>query len=501
MTHTLTRNAVPARRHARRFGHGITLDMLEQRRMLSTTSGTGDPTPDDPTTPGLDVGFDRSGVEGFVGDPADWSTFQVLSGMRATPAGLNLSAHSVGGVYMTYGDLFVVDQNGNQVRDQLDEGRVREHARIAASRGERWVVNIEHWASDIRGEDPQAVQETVAKFVQMVEWAHDERPDVQIGIYGVLPVRDYWTPVHHAKRVDQLQDTLADSDSSQWHRDLKRSQLAETQANMDAWRQANAALQELGDAVDFIAPSLYTFYGNTDQWVDYAIGNIVEAQQYGKPVMPFLMPNYHNMSGFQANEFIDGDFWRLQLDTVADNADSVVIWRGYGGFEGNEDWWTQTSEFAALHAAADPSTPFDGTEHNSGVFNNGNEQGPGTMQTIFVGEEVDEASEVGVVVEVAPLPSPEPVEPATSRVMMRTPVLGSTPTRPVADAYTTDARKDKAETLELEKQEAGTAARSAAETRPTSVLAEFGKVRERAFATADLESFSEAIRKLRSERF
>jgi hypothetical protein len=70
---------------------------------------------------------------------------------------------------------------------------------------------------------------------------------------------------------------------------------------------------------------------------------MTEAKQYGRPVYPFLWPQYH-----KSWKPIDRDFWRLQLETVFDNADGMVIWtpaKGKPRWNPVAPWWEETVDF------------------------------------------------------------------------------------------------------------------------------------------------------------
>jgi len=156
--------------------------------------------------------------------------------------------------------------------------------------------------------------ESIIKLSEIAYWFKTERPSIRIGYYVVLPERQYW----------------------------KRDR---------EWRQRNAYFKPLANYVDFVSPSLYTFYEDQQGWVEYAIANIKEAKKYGKPVYPFIWPQYHNSSAL-AGQLIPGDYWRVQLETIYEYADGVVIW---GGWQVDWDssisetdptnWWFQTLDF------------------------------------------------------------------------------------------------------------------------------------------------------------
>ena len=203
----------------------------------------------------------------------------------------------------------------------------------------RWlfVIDIEHWSTY---GDEAVVSASIQKLVAVIDAIKAVNPQVVTGIYGVMPVRDYWTPVSSGY------------DSPQF----------------DAWAASNARLQELADHVDIIVPSVYTFYPDynangtprlweRDRWVQYATANLLQAQQYGKPVVPYIWPLYHGGGGsddpsspdyrYWKYKPIGADFWRVILETVHQYSDSTVIWEGLreASWDGNAPWWLATQDF------------------------------------------------------------------------------------------------------------------------------------------------------------
>src|SRR4029077_12021139 len=51
------------------------------------------------------------------------------------------------------------------------------------------ILDIERWP--IKGDAPE-VQSTVAKFLSVLSWVKSEAPGVPFGVYGTLPIPDYW---------------------------------------------------------------------------------------------------------------------------------------------------------------------------------------------------------------------------------------------------------------------------------------------------------------------
>ncbi len=195
------------------------------------------------------------------------------------------------------------------------------------------VLDIERWP--LTG-DGLAVPSTVAKYLSVLSWVKGEAPAVPFGLYGTVPIPDYWR-------------AASDPMSPQFL----------------AWRRDNDRLAQIVDHVDALYPSIYTFYPDRQAWVAYAKAHIAEARRLakGKPVYGFLWPLYHN----QGNELlgsrpIEPDYWDLQLATMAQYADGVVIWGGWGDHgpePWNEEapWWQVTKRFMQQLGSSSLSAP------------------------------------------------------------------------------------------------------------------------------------------------
>ncbi|NDJ18722.1 hypothetical protein [Myxacorys almedinensis] len=210
-------------------------------------------------------------------------------------------------------------------RSQPDREACQQNARAAAGQFSHFVIDIEHWKVNIN-QDPKAeVQQSIDKLLQVIEWMREAAPSLKLGVYSIPPIRDYWTPVRNLP------------------------------GGRSGWRTANQFLKPIADASDFLAPSLYTFYTDIPGWVTYASANIEEAQQFGKPVYPFLWCRYHISNRERRNQFIAGDYWRTQLETVRDRgANGLVLWDWAGHDEPRTNvldtqqaWWQETVKFKA----------------------------------------------------------------------------------------------------------------------------------------------------------
>ncbi len=201
------------------------------------------------------------------------------------------------------------------------------------------VIDIEHWPVDIRTAGEAQVEQGLAKLAAVIDWMRDERPDLKLGVYSVLPLRDYWTPVSYLTAKENAATPPA--------------KLTELSREFDRWVEANAfARKRLGANVDFTFPSLYTFYEEQPGWELYAKANLAEARKVGKPVYPFLWMNYHNGTETLNGTLLPPKTWQSQLETCREQADGLVIWGGWDlkqnrpmRWHSQSPWWRATQDF------------------------------------------------------------------------------------------------------------------------------------------------------------
>jgi hypothetical protein len=202
------------------------------------------------------------------------------------------------------------------------------------------IYDIEHWPLDIRKNGKtvahddittaadKSVSDSMNKLIHIIAVSRKENPSVKYGYYGCVPLRDYWSPEKNDPEM------------------LKK------------WREANDYLKPLADSLDVICPSVYTFFPDRKGWLAYAKANIAEAKRLanGKPVYVFLWPKYHNSNKEDGKKFIEGDFWKLQLETVYESGvDGIIIWDSPRQVNNKEDavwnpdreWWKETVAFLA----------------------------------------------------------------------------------------------------------------------------------------------------------
>lgn len=191
---------------------------------------------------------------------------------------------------------------------------------------ERWIrklprrdlllaIDLEHWP--LRGTHDEMAK-VVERYVTLVQWVRQSDYRGPIGFYGLLPLRDYWRAVTDISSTEYRQ-----------------------------WQAENDVYRPLAEAVDVLLPSIYTFYDDIAGWERYATANIREAKRLAptKPVYPFIWPQFHNSNEKLGYQFISGDMWARELQTIALHADGVVLWGSDSGWDLQAPWWQVTRSF------------------------------------------------------------------------------------------------------------------------------------------------------------
>ena len=187
------------------------------------------------------------------------------------------------------------------------------------------IIDLEHWPNV--GSDA-VVAETQRKYIALAQWTKNSAGGSAVGYYGVPPLRDYW-----------------------------RASKNPASSEFRAWQAENDRFQELADVVDVLTPSLYTFYDDVDGWKRYAAANIGEARRLagGKPVYPFIWPQYHDSNRTLGGQQVPASVWFQQLQTLAKLADGVIIWSPPGWWDQSAPWWIATRTFIDNAARAAPA--------------------------------------------------------------------------------------------------------------------------------------------------
>lgn len=197
-------------------------------------------------------------------------------------------------------------------RSQPDETHIATQVASLPS-GVPVCLDIEHWKLDDAHLDA-----TVAKLIRVIRAAKRARPDLKFGFYSLLPSRNFWA-------------ATADP-ASQRHKQ---------------WLKRNRRLKPLANEVDLIFPSLYAFYPDQKSWALFAQRTLQEARRYGKPVYPFLWPQYHGLDKKKNNPWVEEPYWASQLQTCLQGADGLVLWGpAWTPWDDQAPWWNQTQRFA-----------------------------------------------------------------------------------------------------------------------------------------------------------
>lgn len=208
-------------------------------------------------------------------------------------------------------------------RCQPHEATIRQRAMSVRDKP-RIVVDIEEpcWNPTNATSDAD-FQERVRKYLTVANIWNQEAPNNRMGFYAIVPPRNY---------------PAAKSGNP---------------AALAAWRAHNDKLAPIGQAVDIINPSLYTFENNLQAWVRYAQLTIEEAKQYGKPVIPVIWPEYHPSAS--TSGLIDGPFWKLQLNTIRNTGvGGLIIWSQARPWNENAAWWAETKLFLGSPGGSEP---------------------------------------------------------------------------------------------------------------------------------------------------
>jgi hypothetical protein len=216
------------------------------------------------------------------------------------------------------------------------------------------VIDIEHMPMDVRFAPTAQVDATLNTFAQILDWVNSERPGLDVGMFAVSPLMDYWV-------VKNLRDAERNPTNPYY-----AGNRATFEANYNAWVAANDYVRNrLASKVDFVAPTLYTHYEDRVGWHDYADAAVSEARKWNKPLRPFLWSEYHPGSeDALVGRQIPGDFWQEQLGHVSRIADGAILWGGLhftgthlnntsttAAWDESAPWWSVTKQFVTAHLA------------------------------------------------------------------------------------------------------------------------------------------------------
>ncbi len=179
------------------------------------------------------------------------------------------------------------------------------------------VLDIETWP--LRGDKAER-ERHAPRLITVIETLRKARPDLQFGFYGEVPERTYF-PLVRPNAGDKLR----------------------------AWEAGNEmAVTDIVPHVDAVFPSLYTFYEDQEGWKTYATGMLEAARKFKKPVYAFLWPKFHDRKGKLKDQYLSGQYWRMELELCHRLADGVVIWNSEKNpWDPEAEWWKETVAFVA----------------------------------------------------------------------------------------------------------------------------------------------------------
>lgn len=222
----------------------------------------------------------------------------------------DLSAYGIETLKIIYGHFLWPDKKITQ-EVPSDSFIVESINKFSPEKYEYLNLDIEHWKLNVQGEE---LENNLDKYIKVISLAKQQHPESKIGYYSMIPIRNYWHSLEEGE-------------------------------NYEIWENLNKNLGKLGEEVDVIFPSLYTFYKNKEGWVKYAVAQIKAARLYDKEVIVFIWPQYHESNMFFGLDYIDKEFWSLQLEIAYKHADGVVIWGGWDFENKGPAVWDESHEW------------------------------------------------------------------------------------------------------------------------------------------------------------
>jgi hypothetical protein len=196
----------------------------------------------------------------------------------------------------------------------VDEGGVIAALNQLPPQATTLYVDVENWR--LLGVAAAVRDQSVQNYLATARIIRRVKPHLRFGFYGIAPSCVYWPIVRQDPQ-----------------------QLAE-------WRAVNRAMLPLADYVDFVLPSLYTFYDDPDGWRRFASATLEEAHRYTKPVYPFVWFEYFDGNPILRGQPVRVADWREELALCRKRADGIVLWGGYEHiWTESAGWWQAVLEF------------------------------------------------------------------------------------------------------------------------------------------------------------
>lgn len=97
---------------------------------------------------------------------------------------------------------------------------------------------------------------------------------------------------------------------------------------LEAWDAVtDVSVAVIGDELDFVAPSLYTYTKDRDGWFAFAEANIKMSKKFNLPIKAYLWPRYYTPSQEKyAGTMIEYDFFLAQMKFCAERDCDIILW-------------------------------------------------------------------------------------------------------------------------------------------------------------------------------
>ncbi len=241
-----------------------------------------------------------------------------------------------------------------------DESKLRAFARSLKS--PIVVIDIEHWEVDPVKDGEETARTWLNKLAALCRTIKQERPDIVVGCYDILPASNYWALVNWGawqrwKETGQKNNELPDA----WWAAKEQ----EYRNDFAAWQQTNDFTKSiLLPAVDALFPSIYPNYrigeaprpgsipGSLEMDGDVVRLKIEESKRIaeGKPVYPYYWPIIKEDGG----EIADAARTSHTIDTaIAAGASGIVIWSDVRPREVIEQTFQAAREVSTTRRAAE----------------------------------------------------------------------------------------------------------------------------------------------------
>jgi len=183
-------------------------------------------------------------------------------------------------------------------------------------------MDIESWRLNSGGDK---------KYIDSIRTFRKASPHSKIGLYGFIPF------------ANKL---------------LYQSIVTNNPKLRSRWNSMQTQAKPVAEAVDIFMPSLYTWGKNIDAWKSTVKISIQQARSTNpnKPIYAYIWPQYYNNNQPYALQFIDARTWRIELDTLYQLVDGVIIWSSDKDADGKPikfsksmPWYVATVSFMKKH--------------------------------------------------------------------------------------------------------------------------------------------------------